>query len=98
MVETKREGEAPPTEHAPSLVGFIQWLETKGADEQYSWICGDICAVGQYADSLGPSMKKSFMGSGNEADEHCRVWRRLNRLAFGVNTFGALLPRAIAAL
>lgn len=82
----------------PTLPGFVEWLQRKDPNERYEWPKSNICACGQYAESLG---KTHWIGTGNS------TWSKLNRLARGPGmlgdyeiapesewTFGKLLERA----
>jgi hypothetical protein len=87
-LDDKREGEA--TAPALSWNDFIAWLETKPADEVYSWSAPHCCPAGQY----------SAARSGNWADRTYRdgeyaIFVRISDLAYAYpRTFGVLLARA----
>jgi hypothetical protein len=86
----------PKWSKAPSLDGFIAWLETKDPNERYDyWNCL-TCACGQYASSFSIANPDWIW---EWKDRHLTT--ELNMIGRGSGnyeewTFGAALARALA--
>jgi hypothetical protein len=77
-----------PKWNAPSLNGFLVWLETMPAEQKYPHMDCENCACGQYAAWLGEPDWPGKARAGHA------VWNKLNRIACARGwTFGALRKR-----
>ena len=76
---------------APSLAGFIAWLERQNAATPYKYTPCSTCAIGQYLQSIGTSYREQC-GADKDITYLCEWNYKITRPM--PQTFGAALERA----
>ncbi len=76
-----------------SIEALIAWLETKPADEEYTFLFPDRCLLGQYL-GMELSMKATAASIEDPHSQLGRLYTIASGGASGRHTFGAALKRA----
>jgi hypothetical protein len=80
-----------PKWNKPTLQGFIAWLGQQAPDQEYDYNSCNVCAIGQYANSLGLRYIDIL------EDTDVTDWN--NAIAYPLpRTFGAAYQRALDVL